>query len=257
MVGGGEWNNVDATPESRLAATGTDSIIPVVDSDWVSFAGQGAGPLDFHDIQQWNFDPLSIASTPEGTVVIGGNDGQIAFVGTSASVNGGSFQAIGQHPVNGLDVDDSGTIWFADGVVGHLNTLVDETETRVVENEMLIGAVDLALGPDNTAWVTKPGTLLEIGGEAVTVAVGPGAAAATFTDPGGLTVGPDGTVYFADRATGAIFAYRPATKAVEEILPAGAIVADVQLRPVDLDARPDGSLIVVDATNRRLLLAGT
>lgn len=108
----------------------------------------------------------------------------------------------------------------------------------------LVGARDVAFGPDGTLYVASQLSDQVLRYEAETGAfLGAAVTGGMLDDPWALGFGPDGKLYVTGRASNNVVRYDPATGAVDEFVPAGAGLWN----PKGIAFGGDGHLYVANA----------
>jgi virginiamycin B lyase len=184
--------NITVGPDSQIWATATNgapAVVRIDPANTADFAGHGGYGL--------SGAPAGIAAGPDGRIWLGSQGGTLARI-DAATMNESAVSdfVLSGYNVRNLAPGPDGNVWVTDfgGRIGRVGSDGTITDFDVPGD----GAWDIVTGPDGNLWYTAPeGNNSKIG--RITPA-GEFGTQFDVTDAGdqlGITVGPDGALWFA------------------------------------------------------------
>jgi virginiamycin B lyase len=233
--------NITVGPDNKIWATATNgapAVVRIDPSNPADFVGTGGYGL--------SGSPAGIAAGPDGKIWLGSQGGVVARI-DPATMN---EEAVSDIPLTGFNIRNlapgpDGNVWVTDfgGQIG----MVTPSGTVTAFNPAGDAAWDIVPGPDGNLWYTAPeGTDTKIGRVTPAGDVGLQYSATPVGDQRGITVGPDGALWFAQAFANSIGRMTLDGQFTEEKgLTAGA-------RPEYIAAGPENTLWFTEKDGNRI-----
>jgi virginiamycin B lyase len=188
-----------------------ESIAPGADGN-IWFTDRGSAPAVVKVAPDGTITPFSVGSMPDGLTP--GSDGQMWFTdeGTPAAVGHVPESGPATESPNGLQVGSrpdaiilgsDGNTWFADQL--STSPMIGRVTPAAAVTEFPLSGPpqDLTLGIDGNVWATQinPSAIDRITPAGVVTPFTDGLAAGSDLTETGITVGPDGNLWFVDKGT--------------------------------------------------------